>query len=65
MGLWLKVQSGEKMHGAWSWGQQQPRYLCSNCNDSSFSNANFEVFQGIILLSVNNTDNTADKLFII
>lgn len=46
------------MNGGGSWGQQWPRYLCCNCNDSSFLNANFEVFQGIILLSVNNTDNT-------
>lgn len=64
-GLWLQVHLGEKMYEGRSWGQQRPHYLCSNCNDSSFLNANFQVFQGIILLSVNNTDSTADRLFIL
>lgn len=45
-------------------GQQWHLYRGCNCNDPSFLNTNFEVFQGIILLSVKNTDNTDDKLFL-
>lgn len=43
-------------------GQRPLHYGC-NCNDFLFLNANFEVyFQGIILLSINTTDHTVDKL---
>lgn len=35
-----------------------------NCNYSSSLNANAEVFQGVISLSVNDTDNAPDKFFV-
>ena len=59
-----QMLSGEKIHERQSRGQQRPCHLCSNCNDSSFLNANSEAFQGIILLNVNNTDCIADRPFI-
>lgn len=59
-----QMHSGEKMHEGQSRGQLRPCHLHSNCNDSSFLNANSEVFQGIILLSVNNTDSIVNRLFI-
>ena len=59
-----QMHSGEKIHERQSRGQLRPCHLHSNCNDSSFLNANSEVFQGIILLSVNNTDSIADRPFI-
>lgn len=42
---------------------QQPHHYGYNRNNVLFLNANFEVsFQGIILLSINTTDHTVDKL---
>lgn len=40
-------------------------HRCCNGKDYSFLTAHFEVSQGIILLSVNNTEHTVDKLSIL